>query len=318
MGLIARLLRKQKKPASNIPAKNAIARLSEATHETRVPIAVKLLRTSDYEVKAAVASEIGRLKIRAVGVWYELANALADDHEFVRLASAKAFWQLEGVGYAIRSLRDEHENPANMSKESALRGIRTLMETASEKINFENLLKENWQDCPIHKRKLEEKIRDLAMSDDEESLVELARLASQAVRTKDLDKVQMIRSELRTHVDIARFSHAIRTRLSKSEQDAILQSILKIKGNQDMEKKCAHCGSRFFEPKSLVDKLNDAGMQKVRVGCSKCGTPVCFSCAATEADKRGKKFNCFCPKCGAELGKGGEAGNLGDHFSGWN
>ena len=68
----------------------------------------------------------------------------------------------------------------------------------------------------------------------------------------------------------------------------------------------------------MIDKVDGLAMQKVRVGCSMCGTAVCFSCAASEADKRGKESNCFCPKCGTELGREGEAGGLGEHFSGWN
>jgi len=35
------------------------------------------------------------------------------------------------------------------------------------------------------------------------------------------------------------------------------------------------------------------------------------------ANRKGKSYNLFCPKCGAELGEGGEAGHLGDHFQGW-
>jgi len=85
-----------------------------------------------------------------------------------------------------------------------------------------------------------------------------------------------------------------------------------------MTNKCEHCGSTFYEPKTMMDRIDFNAMQRVRVGCSKCGTAVCFSCAATAADQRGKEGNCFCPKCGAELGQGGEAGTLGEHFSGWN
>lgn len=88
------------------------------------------------------------MKIEAIGVWYELANTLADDYESVRLASAKTFWQLEGVGYAIRSLRDEHENPARLTKQQALEGIRALLKTADNKSIFIALLRDNWQDCP--------------------------------------------------------------------------------------------------------------------------------------------------------------------------
>lgn len=84
-----------------------------------------------------------------------------------------------------------------------------------------------------------------------------------------------------------------------------------------MTSNCAHCGSTFYRPRSMRDKVDFDAMQRVRVGCSQCGTAVCFSCAATAADQRGKPMNCFCPKCGAELGKGGEAGQLGNHYSGW-
>lgn len=82
-------------------------------------------------------------------------------------------------------------------------------------------------------------------------------------------------------------------------------------------KTCVHCGTKFYVPKTMMDKTNFSAMQKVRVGCSKCGTAVCFSCAATAADHRGKEGNCFCPKCGKELGQGGEAGELGEDFSEW-
>lgn len=84
-----------------------------------------------------------------------------------------------------------------------------------------------------------------------------------------------------------------------------------------MQETCAHCGKEFYEPKTIMDKTNFDAMLKVRVGCSKCGTPVCFDCAATAADQRGREGDCFCPKCGANLGRGGEAGVLGEHFSGW-
>jgi hypothetical protein len=166
-------------------------------------------------------------------------------------------------------------------------------------------------------------IRELARSAADDRLVKLARIASQAVSTNDFDTFSTIRSELRTHVDIDRFIHAIRTHLSESEQVAILNALQgdngakDIEGDQDITKRCAHCGSKFYEPKTMMDKVDFDAMQRVRVGCSKCGTAVCFSCAATAADQRGKEGNCFCPKCGAELGRGGEAGELGEHFSGW-
>ena len=85
-----------------------------------------------------------------------------------------------------------------------------------------------------------------------------------------------------------------------------------------MTEACGNCSSEFYKPRTMVEKTDFMAMQRVRVGCSKCGTPVCFACAATAANERGEHGNCFCPGCGAELGAGGESGNLGEHFSGWN
>jgi len=80
---------------------------------------------------------------------------------------------------------------------------------------------------------------------------------------------------------------------------------------------CSHCNSQFYEPKTKTDKTDFNAMQKVRVGCSICGAPVCFSCSANAADERGKGGNCLCPNCGKELGSAGEAGELGKYFNGW-
>ncbi len=161
MGIFDRLFGKKKEKARvNKKAdvvEGAIARLSNASDEKRVEIAMELLKHPNYEIRAAVASVTGRSGIKAVGVWFELANRLGDDYEKVRLEAAKAFWQLEGVGYAIRSLRDEYENPAHMSKENALRGINTLRETGDDKSAFEKLLEENWEDCPRDAEKLKGK-----------------------------------------------------------------------------------------------------------------------------------------------------------------
>jgi len=122
---------------------DAIARLSDASDEGKVELAMNLLKNPNYMVRVSAASEVARLGIRAVGVWFELANMLADGHEEARTESAKAFWELKGVDYAIRSLRDEYENPAHINKEDALVGITALRETADDETAFEKLLKEN-------------------------------------------------------------------------------------------------------------------------------------------------------------------------------
>lgn len=135
---------KFRKKKEFLSADDAIAVLSDASD--KVKTAMELLKYGNYEVRGAVASEVARLGIRAVGVWFELANTLGDPFEEVRMRSAKAFWKLEGVDYAIRSLRDEYENPAHMRKEDALKGIRALRETADDESAFETLFKENWED----------------------------------------------------------------------------------------------------------------------------------------------------------------------------
>lgn len=220
-------------------ADRAVSRLSSASEEERVALAMELLKSPDAEVREAVAGQVARLGIRGVGAWYELANALADDAEVVRHAAAGAFWKLDGVGYAIRSMRDEYVGPQHMSKSAALRGIAVLREKASDKARFAELLRENWEDCP-------------------------SGMQGKSVST------------------------------------------------------CGSGGTTFYEPKTATDKLDFVGMQRVRVGCSKCGAAVCFSCAATAADQQGKSGNCVCPKCGAELGAGGEAGTLGNRHPAWN
>lgn len=62
---------------------------------------MKLLKHPNHRVRSAVASEIARLDIHAVGVWFELANRLADNIEEVGIMSAETFWKLKGVDYAI-------------------------------------------------------------------------------------------------------------------------------------------------------------------------------------------------------------------------
>jgi hypothetical protein len=150
MGIFDKLFGKSKTAEEMLAGRvnDAIARLSNASDRQKVVIAMELLKDPDYEVRGAVAAEIARLNIHAVGAWFELANRLADDYEEVRIKAAKAFWRLGGVDYAIRSLRDEYGSPAHMTRGDALRGIEVLRKTADDESVFEKLLEENWSDYP--------------------------------------------------------------------------------------------------------------------------------------------------------------------------
>lgn len=175
MGILDKLFgKKQEKVRASKKAdvvEGAIARVSDASDEKRIEIAMELLKHPNYEIRAAVASITAKLGIEAVGVWFELANKLGDDYEKVRLEAAKAFWQLKGVDYAIRSLRDEFDAPAHMGKEEALRGIDALREISLDKSTFAKLLEENWEDCPrIKKKPTEQPIEKIREATDEPNL----------------------------------------------------------------------------------------------------------------------------------------------------
>lgn len=167
-------------------------------------------------------------------------------------------------------------------------------------------------------------IFNLAINASDKDLQELVNLLYDVAKSSNKIIIQTIQAVLKEYVDKERFIETV-NRLPQNKQVIILNAISQaqqakpktIQKSQVRNNQCAHCNSKFFTPRSSIDKLNDIGMQRVQVGCSKCGTPVCFSCAATAADERGKAGNCFCPKCGAELGRGGEAGKLGKHFNGW-
>ena len=150
----------------------------------------------------------------------------------------------------------------------------------------------------------------LEISTSDQGILTLAKTAAGAVKTNDLELFNTIRSVLITNKQLEHFADVVKTHLPISEQAQILNILRK-------DETCVHCGSQFYKPKTTVEKIDFEAMQRVRVGCSKCQTAVCFSCAATAADKRDKSGQCFCPKCGSDLGSAGEAGELGNHFSGW-
>lgn len=84
-----------------------------------------------------------------------------------------------------------------------------------------------------------------------------------------------------------------------------------------MTETCAHCGSNLDERIPIADESDLSSVQKMQVGCRKCGTAVCLSCASAAASKLGIKGNCLCPKCGAELGLDGYVDELGEDYYGW-
>lgn len=72
----------------------------------------------------------------------------------------------------------------------------------------------------------------LAKSGTDEALIKLARMAAEAVRTKDVNTFNTIRSALKKHVDIRRFADVIRTHLSIAEQKAILDAVQRHETNK--------------------------------------------------------------------------------------
>jgi|TARA_Y100000031_G_C7912408_1_gene244432 hypothetical protein len=80
---------------------------------------------------------------------------------------------------------------------------------------------------------------------------------------------------------------------------------------------CTHCGSALEERRYIVDEADLSEVQRMHVGCRKCGTPTCLNCAFTAASQLGIKKNCICPKCSAELGLDGYVDELGEDYYGW-
>ena len=90
-----------------------------------------------------------------------------------------------------------------------------------------------------------------------EGLLTLARIASEAVKTNDLDSLNIMRSVLITRGNIERFTDVVRSHIGYSIiQDQILEILRKddnkanIEGIQDMNERCIHCGSQIYKPKN--------------------------------------------------------------------
>lgn len=79
------------------------------------------------------------------GVIYELINLLGHDHPQVRSEAARTLVDLEMVGFALRSLKDEYQYPAHMSKDQALAAVRLLEQTLNNPTLWQGLYQENWE-----------------------------------------------------------------------------------------------------------------------------------------------------------------------------
>jgi|GEM_PF-2181579 hypothetical protein len=84
-----------------------------------------------------------------------------------------------------------------------------------------------------------------------------------------------------------------------------------------MTETCAHCNSVLHERIPIVDDTDLSSVQRMQVGCRKCGSAVCLSCGSKAAAKFGIKKNCLCPKCNAELGIDGYVDEMGEDYYGW-
>lgn len=70
---------------------------------------------------------------------------------------------------------------------------------------------------------------------------------------------------------------------------------------------CFKCSVTIPQIDSIMDMMRiPNAMVHNQAGCSKCGVVVCFNCAAAAGDAKGHRGHCYCPKCGADLGRGGE------------
>lgn len=124
---------------------NKVLAISGASGTEQIDLAIELLSDSDYKIRGNAASQVAESGITALGVVYKLVNRLADDNEYVRSMSAKALWKLNQIEYAICSLRDEYDNPANMTKNDALKAIQLLQDNADNINNWEALYQNNWK-----------------------------------------------------------------------------------------------------------------------------------------------------------------------------
>jgi hypothetical protein len=143
------------------PIANVLARLSDSTipDHQRTELAIDCLKNPSPAVRAAVAGEVGRLKLDGIGVMFQLVNLLLEDNDrdnrIVTRAAAKALSDSKAVSYAISSLHDIYradlEAPPSLKQMEmmvylrAASAVKFLRETAVDKAEFEQVLRNNWE-----------------------------------------------------------------------------------------------------------------------------------------------------------------------------
>lgn len=222
-----------------------LQKLTGVSDDEKIKNVMELLKTPDLDTRVVTASQVAKLNIEAVGVWYELANTLADEHEEVRLSSAKAFWELKGVDYAIRSLRDEYNVPAHMSQQAALKGIHALKTTSEDTKAFDELIKNNWGECPTHEMELQRLIDAQGTRESNRIVLELVENSDQRVRVA----VSSLALKLGLSDDNSNAWYHISKLLADDDEKVRIQTAL---SNWQREKEFVPSERTVFRPMTLT------------------------------------------------------------------
>jgi hypothetical protein len=81
-----------------------------------------------------------------IGVLYELVNLLGGYEPEVRSVAADAIVTLDAAKYAVRSLKDEYQYPANMEKEQVKSALELLMNRVGNDQEWALIYKESWEE----------------------------------------------------------------------------------------------------------------------------------------------------------------------------
>jgi hypothetical protein len=68
--------------------------------------------------------------------------------------------------------------------------------------------------------------------------------------------------------------------------------------SSDNLRRCSICRTTLISKAKAVQTGNFNDSDRT---CNKCGTTLCFGCAAREGSRRGLTNTCMCPKCGTNL-----------------